>query len=486
MNTPGLVTSSFGVTIPTPFQPLNACAMEGTPSSTSHYRTHKLDPLTASPHYPEPFRNSEFVSSSNTNNPFQTSTSSGMRRNFSSESLIAKDNSLDQSIKMNYLRHNSLHCSQSSINNKPSQKSVHMRYPKYSLQEYTSPFSNQMSSSSKSHRRNLSAGNAPLYMDGALAGCSISNRLSNSNALLSSTLSSRGFGLASNICSTDEEPMNDGHYHQAASSVWSLQCQDGLVIVGCADGSIEVWDAYDGRLKFLTEEFISGSGSSGVTHMSVSGSRLVVARLSGAVDLYTVHASNTTKIDTEAQVNSNTATNNTTIHNDAPPFLSSFPPQPQQPPTPQQDDNRNSVVVEGAYKRGSVPYRHHRRLGSYDMQHQLISSPINSSTTTTMYYNEHNRLQSSSQYQAQQQQQQQQTQQHQQQQQHNRASEFSDEDYEVWLVRDVTTKAHHQPISVLCTDRSRVLTGSLDHTLKVICFTALKVKYLLFTALKAK
>ena len=39
--------------------------------------------------------------------------------------------------------------------------------------------------------------------------------------------------------------------------------------------------------------------------------------------------------------------------------------------------------------------------------------------------------------------------------------------YRVWLIHDVTNKAHHQPISVLCSDSTRVLTGSLDHTLKV-------------------
>ena len=32
-------------------------------------------------------------------------------------------------------------------------------------------------------------------------------------------------------------------------SVWTMDCEDGLIILGCSNGRIEVWDTLSGQLK---------------------------------------------------------------------------------------------------------------------------------------------------------------------------------------------------------------------------------------------
>ena len=32
-------------------------------------------------------------------------------------------------------------------------------------------------------------------------------------------------------------------------SVWTMDCEDGLIILGCSNGTIEIWDTLSGQLK---------------------------------------------------------------------------------------------------------------------------------------------------------------------------------------------------------------------------------------------
>ncbi|KAA0184594.1 hypothetical protein HAZT_HAZT007505 [Hyalella azteca] len=206
-----------------------------------------------------------------------------------------------------------------------------------------------------------------------------------------------------------------------ASAVWSLHCHEGIVFVGCADGSIEVWDAYSGNFKFATEN----SSGSGVTAMTVcsssTGSRLVAARLSGSIDYYSIDVSYTVP--------------------------SSCQPHEEEP------------RAEPPSSLSSTSYRKHRRGSSYEnnfpstiSEHRryvgddsnLAGGGISGDGIAT------NGVPTS-----------------------GIAADgitapIDNDGYVLQLTRFTTNKAHHQSISVLRSDTSRVITGSLDHTLKVL------------------
>ncbi|XP_045623274.1 sterol regulatory element-binding protein cleavage-activating protein [Procambarus clarkii] len=106
----------------------------------------------------------------------------------------------------------------------------------------------------KKHYRNLSAGSIPV---GALFG-------------------HNGGGGKGSI-----EGEGDSTMDEELSPIWCLECQDALVIVGCGSGRIEVWDLYNNVLKCIYDEGVKA----GVTSMRISGNRLMIARLNGAVDM---------------------------------------------------------------------------------------------------------------------------------------------------------------------------------------------------------
>ena len=173
--------------------------------------------------------------------------SSRIRRNFSTESLIPKIGSLELNYRAENLGSNFMYISQSNYQQEELQakykeinrKIVQLKHQRHSLQQEHGPASCVLQTSSnscKTHRRNLSAGNPPLYVGGATTGFVCGALGSNWNSCQSASAPARGTGLVAADNAT-------------ASSVWSLQCLDGLVIVGCADGNLEVWDAYNGDLK---------------------------------------------------------------------------------------------------------------------------------------------------------------------------------------------------------------------------------------------
>ncbi|KAF0302115.1 Sterol regulatory element-binding protein cleavage-activating protein [Amphibalanus amphitrite] len=68
-------------------------------------------------------------------------------------------------------------------------------------------------------------------------------------------------------------------------AIWCMDCSDGLLAVGCSDGSVEVWDAATGALKLVHSEVAVP-----VTHVRLVGARLVVARFNGTVHILTMQA----------------------------------------------------------------------------------------------------------------------------------------------------------------------------------------------------
>ncbi|XP_072761424.1 sterol regulatory element-binding protein cleavage-activating protein [Anoplolepis gracilipes] len=65
-----------------------------------------------------------------------------------------------------------------------------------------------------------------------------------------------------------------------ASAIWCMDYQENLIVVGCANGSLEFWEGTTGRFKCL---FDDGSGL-GISAVRLVGSRVVAAKLNGSVD----------------------------------------------------------------------------------------------------------------------------------------------------------------------------------------------------------
>ncbi len=69
------------------------------------------------------------------------------------------------------------------------------------------------------------------------------------------------------------------------SPVWSMQCFDGLVALGCANGRIEIWSAT--TLKCLYDD---GSGV-GISKLKAYGEHLLAARLNGVLESFHLEVS---------------------------------------------------------------------------------------------------------------------------------------------------------------------------------------------------
>lgn len=68
------------------------------------------------------------------------------------------------------------------------------------------------------------------------------------------------------------------------SPIWCLDYLDNLIVIGCADGRLEFWEASTGNLKCVYESEPPGQPKGGVTHLHLAGNRVVATRLSGRVD----------------------------------------------------------------------------------------------------------------------------------------------------------------------------------------------------------
>ncbi|XP_066601673.1 sterol regulatory element-binding protein cleavage-activating protein isoform X2 [Prorops nasuta] len=64
------------------------------------------------------------------------------------------------------------------------------------------------------------------------------------------------------------------------SPIWCMDYQENLIVVGCANGSLEFWEGTTGRFKCL---FDDGSGL-GISSVKFVGSRVLAAKLNGALD----------------------------------------------------------------------------------------------------------------------------------------------------------------------------------------------------------
>ncbi|EFN85276.1 sterol regulatory element-binding protein cleavage-activating protein [Harpegnathos saltator] len=64
------------------------------------------------------------------------------------------------------------------------------------------------------------------------------------------------------------------------SAIWCMDYQENLIVVGCANGSLEFWEGTTGRFKCL---FDDGS-ELGITAVKLIGSRVVAAKLNGTLD----------------------------------------------------------------------------------------------------------------------------------------------------------------------------------------------------------
>ncbi|XP_039279240.1 sterol regulatory element-binding protein cleavage-activating protein [Nilaparvata lugens] len=72
------------------------------------------------------------------------------------------------------------------------------------------------------------------------------------------------------------------------SPIWCIDCQDSLVVVGCADGRMEFWCANTGQLKFVSDAS-EGAGLTCVKLVAMgSSNHVVAARLNGSLDIYSL------------------------------------------------------------------------------------------------------------------------------------------------------------------------------------------------------
>ncbi|XP_025771705.1 sterol regulatory element-binding protein cleavage-activating protein [Puma concolor] len=69
----------------------------------------------------------------------------------------------------------------------------------------------------------------------------------------------------------------------ADGSIWSLELQGSLIVVGRSSGRLEVWDAIEGTLCCSSEEV-----SSGITALVFLDKRIVAARLNGSLDFFSL------------------------------------------------------------------------------------------------------------------------------------------------------------------------------------------------------
>ncbi|KAH8277884.1 hypothetical protein KR018_009642 [Drosophila ironensis] len=68
------------------------------------------------------------------------------------------------------------------------------------------------------------------------------------------------------------------------SPVWCLDYFDNLIVVGCANGRVELWESPAGVLKCAYQE--DAKRHQGITHIHLNGDRVIVARLNGRLDFY--------------------------------------------------------------------------------------------------------------------------------------------------------------------------------------------------------
>lgn len=74
------------------------------------------------------------------------------------------------------------------------------------------------------------------------------------------------------------------------SPIWCLDYLDNLIVIGCADGRLEFWEASTGNLKCIYDS--EPKHKHGVTNLHLAGNRVVAARLSGRIDFLRLESYN--------------------------------------------------------------------------------------------------------------------------------------------------------------------------------------------------
>ncbi|XP_006568073.1 sterol regulatory element-binding protein cleavage-activating protein isoform X2 [Apis mellifera] len=96
--------------------------------------------------------------------------------------------------------------------------------------------------------------------------------LCNANGKLNSS------GLVDNISMLNTD--KNVQIAHIVSPIWCMDYQENLIVVGCANGSLEFWEGTTGKFKCL---FDDGSGL-GISAVKFIGSRVVAAKLNGCID----------------------------------------------------------------------------------------------------------------------------------------------------------------------------------------------------------
>nr|KAF6476055.1 SREBF chaperone [Rousettus aegyptiacus] len=84
-------------------------------------------------------------------------------------------------------------------------------------------------------------------------------------------------------CSPEKGSLALSWAPSADGSIWSLELQGSLIVVGRSSGRLEVWDAIEGTLCCSSEEV-----SSGITALIFLDKRIVAARLNGSLDFFSL------------------------------------------------------------------------------------------------------------------------------------------------------------------------------------------------------
>ncbi|CAG9814063.1 unnamed protein product [Phaedon cochleariae] len=95
--------------------------------------------------------------------------------------------------------------------------------------------------------------------------------------------------LKSDVSSRSDSARDSSNFSECRlSPIWCMDYQDNLIVIGCADGRLEFWEAMTGKLKCIFED---GSGSS-INHLKIVGAKVVAARLCGTLEIFQLQTYN--------------------------------------------------------------------------------------------------------------------------------------------------------------------------------------------------
>ncbi|XP_057669647.1 sterol regulatory element-binding protein cleavage-activating protein isoform X1 [Diorhabda carinulata] len=72
------------------------------------------------------------------------------------------------------------------------------------------------------------------------------------------------------------------------SPIWCMDYLDNLIVIGCADGRLEFWEASSGDLKCIFED----GSESGINHLKIVGAKVIAVRLCGSLELFQLQTFN--------------------------------------------------------------------------------------------------------------------------------------------------------------------------------------------------